>query len=694
MITNDQLIERALGSFEPGLLERWYTRTWVPFGELLDAVLTTSLQSGLQSTRASDLVVLDGWTTPDAIWQGLCERDPGLAVYPMGEIAERAVKKVVASLLVHQRREGGLPREDETAANLVKHVREFGTGSLATLLAAFFLFEACVERLRRFSEPLESDTGYWYQFRTDGRLMPLDLQMRVRWQILEQCMQMARDYSCHRELQLRSTTTIKANVVASGKPLAELRRICPVVDDPLRLMLHTESANVAFDVDRIAQELAQIRSRDGPQADSGSKSVRKSPLGSLSRDFLDLGAVVYMADIQVKRNRNLDRELGILLPVRDAAGWDKASREVERTIAFLGRDEVKLFFIGRKEPRVATPALVASAEPCVCLFSGGLDSLAGAVWALDRGLTPVLVSHYASRMLGHVQTQLAKSLGRIYNCDLPHIGVMVGSRSAKGVRHKLPSPPKSPMAQHLRSFMFLSIATAVALELGIDRIYVFENGPIALNPLVSEARVNTRTAHPRFLEMFSRLIHTVSGVNIQIENPFLYWTKGEITKLLAREEVSGLLAQTISCWKWFIVPLMAHRRDQGERKDCRHDGECIPCLIRRASVHRAGLEDRDAPYLFDVLEEFPTLSRETPASLRKTATAIADYLRFNQMVLSLSDAGLLIEAPDFSVCADGVDCRRLVDMYRRHSKEMLDFVRDRAGAHFLDVFAAAVGKPT
>lgn len=695
MTNTDQLIERSVNSLEHDILKIWFARIWKPFYDLLGDVDTISLQSRLKLAGISVCNALDGWTAPDAIWQCICMRDPDLASYPMGEITERAVKKIVAHLLVTQPWDGNLPGEDEVKTNLVKHIQDYGMDSLAILLAAFFLFEICVERLRQFSASLMLDTGYWYQFSADHRMIPTDLQVGMRRQIFEQCLRLAHGYSHKRSLKIPSAATIKVNVVVSGKPLSVLRRAYPVDDNPIRLVLHAKSTNVRLDGDLLAKELSNIRSKEFLNNGFYSKKPQKPELGSLANDFLDLGAVVYLTDIQIKRKSNLERELGILLPVRNLSRWDKARNDLEQAIAFLGRDKVKLYFMERKKTRgFAIPSSKASTNRCVCLFSGGIDGLAGAVWALEQGFAPVFVSHYASWMIGHLQKRLIESLSQIYKRDLPHVGIMIGKKSKKGVRYRLPYSPKSPMKQNLRAFMYLSIASTVAIELGIDRIFMFENGPMALNPIVSEARVNTRAVHPRLLELYNKLLNTVSGGKFQIENPFLYWTKGEVTKLLAKKGVSDLLAKTISCWKWFIVPPMAKMRNLEKPKGCFHDGECIPCLIRRASAHHAGLSDHDASYLYDVLKEFPVLSEETDPAFREVSTAIADYLRFNQLVLSYSNIGFLSEVPDFSLCINSVDCRRLVDTHRRQSKELLDFVRDGANAHFLDVFGAVVSKPT
>jgi hypothetical protein len=51
---------------------------------------------------------------------------------------------------------------------------------------------------------------------------------------------------------------------------------------------------------------------------------------------------------------------------------------------------------------------------------------------------------------------------------------------------------------------------------------------------------------------------------------------------------------------------------------------------------------------------------------------VADYLRFCMNLGHLQEAELLLEHPDFSVCAPGVDPKKLLSMYKRHAREMVE----------------------
>jgi 7-cyano-7-deazaguanine synthase in queuosine biosynthesis len=272
-----------------------------------------------------------------------------------------------------------------------------------------------------------------------------------------------------------------------------------------------------------------------------------------------------------------------------------------------------------------------------------------------------------------------------YSRELPHLGLFISKPKntrmhPERVWRPLGGALQSVMAQHLRSFLFLCMAAVVALETGIRRIYVFENGPVAINPLFSEARVNTRTAHPHFLALFKNLIHKVFGVEVQIKNPFLNMTKGQVVKYLDEPRLRGVVSLTDSCWAWFKVPLIATNEEFNWCRET-HDGECIPCLIRRLAVHRAGLGEEDVAYLTDIFNEYPHLN----ISLTEM---VVDFIKFCHNVDQLKDNELIHYAPDLSVHVEGVDVKELLKMYREHSQEMVHGFRQLGNRQMREDFDA------
>lgn len=649
-------------------------------------VQNDSLSSFVKKSLVSNPDSLNGWILPDALWLSICHDAPDLNLYPLGEIAERTFKKVIITLSCFgnggeiTNPNVGLNTLQENLRNSIEKEKVEG---VLGLFLKYYLFEICMDYLRRSRSGAEDDFSYLYHFPEEGHSLSLSDEELFRERILSQSKKASDQllpslvesiYETNSELPCKKLLdhycriigilpepdqTIQSqkpslNVIVSRESKANLRQHFRLDPNTVRLLINpAEGSNVTIQYQRIENALAQNHA-----------------LHSLSKDLLEIGTIVYMADQMVKRAGHLGRHLDILMPVRHVNIWEKNRHKLAQAVSFLGRDRVNFHFIKHTEDAQPLKFIKPDGDEnrCVCLLSGGLDSTAGAVRATKEGKKPIFVSHYANCYLTYLQKQLVAVLKPTQNNPLTHISIFIGKSRAKKVPYRLPTAPASPMIQFLRSFLYLSTASVVALESGCRKIYVFENGPIALNPMFSEARVNTRTAHPRFLELFQALVNSVFESEIRIENPFLYKSKGEVVDHLPGPESDGLVGKTTSCWNWFNVPLRA--KSMRDRKfPVRHDGDCLPCVIRRAATEYANLED--VKYLIDVFTEFPELKVDKKI-------LIADYMRFCVNINSMSDAELLLACPDFSVCAKGIEPQKLAAMYREHTNEMIKAFRTRS----------------
>lgn len=629
----------------------------------------------------------NGWTLPDALWLADCVRHPQLNYYPLGEISERAYKRTILWLAFFS---GQRPSADLHAdlKTIQKNIRgAIHSHKIAGVMFFFlteFLYEIYRDTERRVRKDMKkNDPPYRFHYAEDGRMKSLALQRTEQSELLDRCRKVAnrlRDalvesvdgnvsepvtvalISLYREKLYKlpqSSKQVKArkpplNVVVGIKPMAELKRTFSVDSDLVRLSLHEKRSNVAFDISLVEKQIAAL---------IDDKTFR---LHSLSRDLLDIGAVVYMADQMVKRERTLRRRLDILIPVRHYTLWNQVKESLVDAVSFLGRDEVNFHFIKRKDRGDDRMQVVKfrtkGSDRCISLFSGGLDSAAGALQILEEGLDPFFVSHHSNPQTSGIQKHLLHEMEQ--EKHLPWLSVFIGRTKKRHVSHELGGARKSPMTQFLRSFLFLSLASVAAVELGCERLFIFENGPVALNPMFSEARVNTRTAHPRFLASFQTLIKALFRVNVRIENPFLYETKGEVALRLAKPKYRNLVKETNSCWNAHAVPLWAQQIGLINNSRYHHDGSCLPCVIRRASLVHAGLEAYDGKYLHDVFAKFPHFPI-------KDRLLVADYVRFCKNIETMSEADLLMEHPDLSVCAPGVAVPKLIDIVRRHAHEIV-----------------------
>lgn len=666
-----------------------------------------SLRKSLEDYGLPLPTTLDGWRFPDIIWNAICQKFPQLNSYPLGKVTERALKKTVITVMLNPHPRLGMPEDPSLSEKQVQQrlrlsTKALGTEKILKLFLAQWFFELSIRDLRGKRGDPRFDYSFGYHFSRDGYLVSLDFEKRLRERLLNQCRGIAEEFFPFLWKSLREKDFSKIDRRIS-QGLVQVFRVRPTkikqkqgVSRPfLNVIVGTQSKAKLKTAYRIDKKVTRFVPHGKDLNVSFNFETLEDFLGhrvhSLVKDLLEVGIVIYMADLYAKREQNLARQVGILMPVRHPKIWAQAQTQLERTVSFLARDNISIQFVKRKEHRDELHDFsVIPNKRCVCLLSGGIDSAAGAVWAIEHGLTPIFVSHFAANALSGIQKSLIRRLTQIYGREFPHVSFHVTkSRKRKG-RYRLGRPPGSILAQHLRSFLFLSLATAVALESKSSKVYIFENGPLALNPLFSEARINTRTVHPHFLEYFRTLIKTVFGVELVIENPFCYQTKGEVVSLLSSKKVQHLVPITNSCWNWFKVPVIAGQL--GIRGfDGKHDGECFPCILRRVAIHHAGLWNKDAPYLIDIFnifnirifDRFPDLGRDI-------VTGIADFVRFCQNVKVLSDNELLLRVPDFSVSVKETEPQELVAMYRRFAEEVLQCFQARSSDTFRKVFTSAL----
>ena len=139
---------------------------------------------------------------------------------------------------------------------------------------------------------------------------------------------------------------------------------------------------------------------------SGIELTTGQDLSPVVRDLVTTAAYVLLADGAVSRGRLNDplehkwrREMLLRIPVSDPDRWRSALPQLIELLAFATEDSWAFEF----RQGAADGQLTLNLEPpandpptCVCMFSGGLDSLTGALRLVDEGDRPVLASHWTS----------------------------------------------------------------------------------------------------------------------------------------------------------------------------------------------------------------------------------------------------------------------------------------------------------
>lgn len=308
-------------------------------------------------------------------------------------------------------------------------------------------------------------------------------------------------------------------------------------------------------------------------------------------DFLSIALAVTAADTFVQRESSEDgwtRQFSLRLPLHEPSRWIALKKELESALHFLSGDIWDFEFCtgGYAPPEPYSQHsrfhLIKLKElDCVSLFSGGLDSAIGAIDLLTVGRAPLLVSH-AYKGDKSRQDQIAERLNGRYS----RFEINADPHHYQGL---------TDITMRTRSFNFLAFAAVgacavqvVSQQKKVD-LFVPENGFISLNAPLTPRRIgtlSTRTTHPYFIASIQQLFDAV-GIPCQIINPYQFKTKGQMAhQCLNKHLLTEIVESTVSCSHW-----------KRTNQQC---GVCVPCIIRRASLHAGGI-NRDAGYTFQSL---------------------------------------------------------------------------------------------
>jgi 7-cyano-7-deazaguanine synthase in queuosine biosynthesis len=391
-------------------------------------------------------------------------------------------------------------------------------------------------------------------------------------------------------------------------------------------------------------------------------------------DLLDVAAYVYCADQAIPRGGETDRNFGedwrrklsFVIPVRQFELWNRSDvqAQVVSTLSFLSEDEYSFRFepLSKGEPSQSyfrfTGDRFGGRVEEVVLFSGGLDSLGGAVQeAVVDKRNVVLVHHRSTGKRTPRHRRLLRLLEEHSGEARPvHIPVRVNKKKRLNREY----------TQRTRSFLYASLGATVAAMLGLSRVRLYENGVVSLNLPPSAQVVGaraSRTTHPQVLQGLSALLSALVGKTFTVDNPFLWKTKTEVVRGIVGGGCGELIGHTISCahtWKM--------------TKQHAHCGTCSQCIDRRFAVLAAGQEAADPAraYKVDLLtgERDQGPPRTMLAVYLETASQIAcmDALRFFSRYGEASRVLRHVNDPPEAAAL------KVFDLYRRHAQEVSQVV--------------------
>lgn len=384
-------------------------------------------------------------------------------------------------------------------------------------------------------------------------------------------------------------------------------------------------------------------------------------------DMLILAAHVQAADTRVSRafdsQDSWTRELRLVIPVSEPNVWNEAAPALGRLLNFLTGDRWTLQFRSRPEPFATITSPLDLEIACVpydhlALFSGGLDSLIGAIDAIEADKTPLLISHAGDGATSDAQSTLLDALHQEYpNRDLSRLRVWMAFPEG------LVEDSASESSTRGRSFLFFAIGVLAGTAMSGETVVlsVPENGLIAINVPLDTLRLgslSTRTTHPFYISVWNEVLETLD-IPVRIENPYWKLTKGEmVSGCNNRPLLRGLASLSISC--------SSPTKGRWQGLGIQHCGYCLPCLIRRAAL-TAGLgADADpTTYTIQDLRGRPLSTREAEGLQVRSFQFAIDRLRARPEL-----AKLLIHKPGPLGGRSAAELEALAAMYRRGLEEV------------------------
>lgn len=301
-------------------------------------------------------------------------------------------------------------------------------------------------------------------------------------------------------------------------------------------------------------------------------------------DALLVAAAVEFADKAQRRSAYCwPRAFQLSVPVHDMDRWSAAAVHgaLLEALNFLTGDRWEIEFYQRRRsaqvPQQGLLSLDRSVE-AVIPYSNGLDSRA--------------VAGLAARSMGDGLVR-----------------VRLGPRLADGEalarkRHAFTAVPFHVTAEkgtfvestvRSRGFKFALVSGMAAYLAGAEQVIVPESGQGALGPslvTVGQAYEDYRN-HPLFTVRMERLLEALLGHRVRYVMPQIWQTKGETLRQFVDACPDDPWASTWSCWQ-------SQRQVSvgGHKRQC---GVCAACMLRRMSVHAAGLVEPGERYVWERL---------------------------------------------------------------------------------------------
>lgn len=328
-------------------------------------------------------------------------------------------------------------------------------------------------------------------------------------------------------------------------------------------------------------------------------------------DLLQIASYIFCADRLSNRgernsvdNESWARSFELFIPVSDITFWSRedVKSKLNYILTFMTGDRRYDFTFYKAahnaldyeniQTSLFTEKYISIDEADatdIMLFSGGLDSLAGAIERLNeypkRHLC--LVSHKSNNSVIHTQNAIVEHLIKRYGGRIQQYGFSC---------HNKKVTPSREETQRTRMFLFTAIAFAICNYYKKEEFFIYENGITSLN-LPKQADVfnarASRTTHPKTIGLLQEF-YKMFDPNFRIITPYYNKTKAEIMDAFSDYNEKNIISSAVSCSSTRNKPLAEP-----------HCGCCSQCIDRRFAVYAAGLQDYDAQYSDDIIYNIP-----------------------------------------------------------------------------------------
>jgi len=399
---------------------------------------------------------------------------------------------------------------------------------------------------------------------------------------------------------------------------------------------------------------------------------------SVLLDLLDIAVYVYCADQAIARGTFAGRNEGqdwrrtfhFYIPVRNLELWQSAAAaELVATLSFLSEDEYHFHF----EQLMTEPPLqgyfnftdIPGKIDEVITFSGGLDSLAGAVQeAVVEQRRVLLVSHRSTQKLSKRHDDLLCLLKSHAGAAVP---MQIPVRINKGQQLT------KEYTQRSRSFLYAALGATVARMVELDRFRFYENGVVSLNLPASSQVIGaraSRTTHPRVIKSLSRLLSCLTEKPFAVESRFQWTTKTEVVELIAQAGCADLIPFSNSCAHTWLIT--------NEHPHC---GHCSQCIDRRFAILAANQKDFDPAEGYGVDLLVGARDEQLHQTMLTTYVEMANRIEHMDAMQFFSAFGEASRALPFIDGNPEAVAAKIFDLYSRHARQVTKVV-DEALAHY------------